>query len=1177
MLVHLALRRITLTVVVGGAFLLGLLVCLAPGAGAQAPVPQGPLSPSDPKSAGLARPEANAVDLSVNYISRTPHYQRYCLDYSHNVPELCPGTEGEKRFPDPGEIVTFTAHVVNQGALVAAGRAYTWSLDGLDQESGGLPSLAAGESADLHWSWPWQTGAHTVTLQVATGQDEPGANNRLNSRTDAHYLEILVHPDFVDAFAQMQNLTGTYSFADWLQAQVEQMNQRLSAAVFDATPDGIPDRVRIDVITPTVEVGGDTVLGQLAYDGRWTFRTERNYKDTPVDESWESALNYAQTFANGIDWGLIHELTHQLGIIDLYQLNVSPSAGNQVQDQEGLPLLAGFLWPYADLMGGDDVRPYDGSHYSPHTARGLVSNTGYRRGYFGEYLYDLPDEVWVRALDNQGQPAAGVTVTLYQSERNVVASTPVFTGTTSTGGLFRLPDRPVSPGVTTATGHTLRPNPYGAIDVVGRNGQLLLRLSKGNQETYAWLSITDLNKAAWSGQNAVTVTIPGPFPGGEVTPPAPKLQVRTSGTAATLAWQAVPGAESYQLYQGVWPDYYPFHLLASGITATQYTALLSSTTRFAVSAVGSGGVESGFSNIARAELVYSPRGVVWLPGDEVSSSTPESAANRFTSGQVLVVDSHPGALLQLLPPQEGGPATWVGRVGSEHIGLVGATAAVPGPGEVMGVVLPGSQRVWVLDARQKPLNWFGRVDNGPSPLDLPSGLALAGPPFTVDLALSRPDPHATLLLPFDGDLADPDGTTPTQAEGLSFATGRYGQAVVMGGAARLQYPATGFNARGGGVEFWMRPDWPGADPHPHVLFEAGDPSCLPELEPLAAPTSLTFVLRSKATKLHLAVGELTPFAAPDTPPVMLSEATKQHLAVGEMRPFAALRVTAPCYRLRIAQEGGGLYVWATDFDDLDKAAWADVAGWQAGEWHHVAATWEDQRLNLYLDGRLVWGEALRVPISGAVTTLAIGGALDGEGVAEAAFDSLRISTYPRLGNSADTRVLVSELTQRHVNIFDLLGNTISTFPTQAGPPDALTAPGPLAVAANGSVWLLDTGARLLRQFSFNGWELTPIATLPLDDITASEPRGLAADATGLLALAAGDSVYLLDPEQAQPVLAAWNGPNDGSPGPFRQPTALALGPNGELAVGELGSMRVSFILGIGQQNKVFWPSVRYDH
>ncbi len=1152
---RLALRRLAAVVATGGALLLALFAGMGWPASAQAgPTPPGASARPAVDEQRTAQPKAPALDLSIQYISRTPRYQRYCLDYSQGVPELCPGTEGAKRFPDPGEVVTFTAHVANQGSTVAAERPYTWSLDGVEQASGALPALATGGTAEVQWSWPWQTGAHTVTLQMAAAPGDPASNDRLDSRTDAHYLEVLVHPYFVTAFAEVQNLTGTYSFADWLQAQFNQMNQRLATAVFTDTPGGIPDRVRIDVITPTVDVGGDTVFGQLAYDGRWTFRPEHNYKDTPADEAWESALNYARTFAPGIDWGLIHELTHQLGIIDLYQLNVSPSAGNLVKDQEGLPLLAGYQWLYPDLMGGDDVRPYDGTHYSPHTARGLVSDSGYRRGYFGEYLYDLPDDVWVQVLDNRGQPAANVMVQVYQSAANVVGSTPVITGATSAAGLFRLPDRPVSPGVTTATGHTLRPNPYGPIDVVGRNGQLLLRLSRDGQETYAWLPITELNKARWSGENTVTLTVAGPFPAEVDTPLAPSLQVRTAGNSAHLTWQPSAGAATYNIYEGVWPDYYPFERVAEGLTGSDYTTLLGSASRFAVTAVGPDGAESGFSNVARAEVLYSPRGLVWQPGDEAAAS------GRFAAGQVLAVDGHPGAMVEMLPPRDGQPLKWVGRVGSEHIGFVGASTAVPGPGNVMGVALPGSQRVWVVDAQEKPVNWFGRVDTGPTLLDRPVGVALPGPAFTVDLALARPDAAAGLLLPFDGSPADPGGIQPTLAEDLMYVTGRYGQAVMMAGAARLQYPPSGFDVRRGGVEFWVRPQWDGAGSTPHVLFEASDPVCLPEL-----PSQVI----AKGDHSVIAKGG-SPEAIANVSWGLLRSARSDNAG----GPGAALRVTEPCFLFRIAQEGGGLYAWATDFDDLDKAAWGDVGGWKAGEWHHVAATWEEQRLNLYLDGHLAWGEALRVPLSGTVTALAVGGTLTGESTAEAAFDSLRLSVYPRLGNSDAARVLVSEPSLRKISIFDLQGNPVSAYPTQSDPPDSLTAPGPLAVAADGSVWLLDTGARELRQFGFNGWELTPTATLPLAGITSDEPRALAADASGHVALAAGDRVYLLDPRRDEPVLAVWDGPNDGSPGSFRQPGSLAFGPDGDLAVGELGGMRVSFILGVVGAQRVYLPMVK---
>ena len=81
------------------------------------------------------------------------------------------------------------------------------------------------------------------------------------------------------------------------------------------------------------------------------------------------------------------------------------------------------------------------------------------------------------------------------------------------------------------------------------------------------------------------------------------------------------------------------------------------------------------------------------------------------------------------------------------------------------------------------------------------------------------------------------------------------------------------------------------------------------------------------------------------------------------------------YRLRLAQENGGLYVWVTDFEDIDKAAWGSVVDWQPGEWHHIAATWDEQRLSLYVDGRLLWGEALPFTIAGSPTTLAVGGSL----------------------------------------------------------------------------------------------------------------------------------------------------------------------------------------------------------
>ncbi|RME83456.1 MAG: hypothetical protein D6775_08045, partial [Caldilineae bacterium] len=610
--------------------------------------------------------------------------------------------------PAAGEPVTFTARVVNQGVLTTSAAAYTWTIDGAAVLTGVLPSLAPAQERDLTLGWLWQSGVHTVSLGLAPAGEEVSLdNNRLAHRTDAYYLEILVHPLFVEAFAGQQNLVGTYSFADWLQAQVAQLNERLAQATYPTLPGGLPDRVRVDVISVTTAVGGDIVSSSLDFDGRWTFRPERDYRATPQDEARESAQNYAARMAGTIDWGLIHELAHQLGVIDLYQLNVSPGAGNHVLDIEGLPLLSGFYWTRPGLMGGD-FSPQGPIYFSEHTALALAQNSGYRRGYFGEYLFDLPQQVWLQVLDKRGAPLSGVDVRIYQTRWNVVREKPVASGTSDDRGYFLLPNRPVTPTLTTATGHTLRPNPFGHIDVVGRNGQLLVQLRHAGQETYRWLPITELNKVAWRGEEAVTLTLhthlvaPDPL-----LPPAPAgLTAHTQGDRVRLSWQSSPSAAAYNVYRGIWPAYYPFSLASAGITTTTVTLPLTTTSRFAVTAVAGNGAESGFSRVVRAELVHAPAALVWDLTDPLSAA-----------GSVLLIDAHTGRMLKLLPPEcraQGCAPRWLGRVGSEHIGMVGATAAAAGVGGVYGVVLPGQQRVWILDAAQEPVNWFGRI--------LPQGL-----------------------------------------------------------------------------------------------------------------------------------------------------------------------------------------------------------------------------------------------------------------------------------------------------------------------------------------------------------------------------------------------------------------------------------------------------------------------
>jgi hypothetical protein len=36
---------------------------------------------------------------------------------------------------------------------------------------------------------------------------------------------------------------------------------------------------------------------------------------------------------------------------------------------------------------------------------------------------------------------------------------------------------------------------------------------------------------------------------------------------------------------------------------------------------------------------------------------------------------------------------------------------------------------------------------------------------------------------------------------------------------------------------------------------------------------------------------------------------------------------------------------------LNGTAEGNIGGWEPGQWHHVAITWDDERVRLYLDGR----------------------------------------------------------------------------------------------------------------------------------------------------------------------------------------------------------------------------------
>lgn len=1036
-------------------------------------------------------------DLSVQWIERRPRYARYCVDYSRGLPEICAGAEEDQHFPEPGEVVTFTARIANVGGSASLPVPARWQIGQHAFPPQTLPALSPGVTTTLAITWPWPSAPLTVTLEL----DPDGAlaeitraNNTRRERSDALYLEVLVHPLVNAAFARRPNLAGSWSFADWMQAQVAAMNGNLAASAYPTAPLGAHDRVRIDRVVVTDDVGGNTVTGDLAFDGRWTFRVEPDDPDTPEDESALSAEAYAAAFAGEVDWGLVHELTHQLGAIDLYQMNVAGSYQNEVLDGDGRPLLLGFEWPRPGLMGGGDRGGYPWMRYSEHTLLALQTNTGQRRGYYGEYLYDLPDQASLRVLDNRGQPLPGAHVTIYQAELGVVRAGPVWSGVTGADGRVLLPERAVPfGGLTTATGHTLGPNPFGAIDVVGRNGQLLLHISQQGQHFYTWWTLTDFNLARWQGMTHYRRTVATHLPpAGAPLPPA-ELAGQVGGLAVSLNWPASPspGIVGYRVYRGEEPDFYPF----SPITATallSYTGHSMRTARYAVTAVDDQGRESGFSPIFRAQRLVIPAAVTVDPA----------------SGKRTVLDRHDGSLATQLADDR-----WVGRQGSVHLGLAGSQGlARNSQGQLLAAVT-GEDRVKVIDPRWPAsdsappvVNWFGRERFVAGVLAGPAGVAPAGPDFSVALK-PQPDAATLGLASFDNGL-DLSGAAPLLASGVTLAPGRFDGGVRVNGGDRLEYDAAArLDPSQGAVEIWVRPEWVWDDDEEHVFLEIG--------------------------------------ASSPEPP-------------------------ASAYRLRLAKASwNGLYAWLTD-GVRTAVLYAGVEDWQPGQWRHLAVAWQPaqpgtsyRRYTLWVDGILRDSQVLRRPVAGPFDRLAVGAGLDGAGQADAALDELRISAAARLGNSQETRLLVSQAGAGRVEVFDWLGHRVSGL-------DGFEAPQGLALRAD-RLFVADPAGGAVHVLAFDGNALARLAIWSAD---LAAPHSLAApegDGRLLVSDQGDNQIKLLAADGA--VVRRWSSSNDGHSGPFLQPAGLAVLANGDALIADAGNGRVVRITGATGDTRVFLPLI----
>jgi hypothetical protein len=423
-------------------------------------------------------------DLSVTWAEQFPHYRPYVtfVDYKNVYPELTPEGQKMKHWSDEGEVVTYIVHVRNVGFTRSAPTDFTCSIAGKTMKTAAVPALAVREETTIEVPWKWRQGPYRFEAQVDPRgllDEISKKNNTLTFSTDAYTLYAICETGMTKQVDAVNNSYGSFSYEDWLRGStVDAMNRMFEHSKFDFAPEGARIRVRVGRVFVVDEIlwdqprqTDDTLykMDILSYgcDGGWNY----------LARSYPEFCNLANTFM----WGLNHELSHQLGIIDDYQLDC-PAENNKINGKR-------FIQDNIGMMGGGDRGANTYPAYAGMDVAGMNATYGYRRGYFGEYLFNVPDKnMFILTVD--GKPLSGAQVEVYQKDlKAMMKGEPNQTGTTDSLGHFELANRPVPKTYTTATGCTFKPNPFGHIDVGGQNGLLLVRANSGGKWYYEFVDI----------------------------------------------------------------------------------------------------------------------------------------------------------------------------------------------------------------------------------------------------------------------------------------------------------------------------------------------------------------------------------------------------------------------------------------------------------------------------------------------------------------------------------------------------------------------------------------------------------------------------------------------------------------------------------------------------------------
>lgn len=450
------------------------------------------------------KPEAKP-DPDVLFISRTPRYRRYevAFDPPGYNPHQTAETEDLKHYPAENEMMTYTAVIRNSGGVLSTNTEVVWSVDGNEIATAMIDSLFPKERYITSIQHPYSGEGQIVTCALHVPDNENEISKKNNSRTirsNGIALHFYAEKNILDLFESRKNPYGSYSFEDWAQYHIAKLNEYFREAVYPGlTPNGVDEWVFLDTVSyrenGLLPAGGTHAPVSWNWDGVWGFTGDDN------------ALNYFGNIVlgenNGTDWALLHELGHQLGLIDLYNQDTHIPQMQVIEPRTGkTPALEPVAWEALFYSSRSNHLMHSNyqNGFSDHSAGALHKNRGKRRGFFGEYLEDIPKENYLKMVRTNGTPIKNADIAIYQKQDGLVPNTPKFRGKTDANGIWQYPHTTDS----LYHGGMFALSPFSSNysqhpHVVGTNATLFIRIATADSVGYTFMDICDYNVEYWKG------------------------------------------------------------------------------------------------------------------------------------------------------------------------------------------------------------------------------------------------------------------------------------------------------------------------------------------------------------------------------------------------------------------------------------------------------------------------------------------------------------------------------------------------------------------------------------------------------------------------------------------------------------------------------------------------------